>query len=262
MLPQFIARPLVRGAQRFVSLFGFELVDYRTPNREIKDAEYYRPMFNPWLTPEWKTRLRADDPRSLVPLHAKYVLYCCALDATRRCDGDIAECGVYKGGTAKILAELAPSRPLHVFDTFEGMPETDPAHDLHKAGDFSDTSLASVRDYLSDHKNATCVEGLIPGSLEVIHDRTFSFVHIDLDIYSAIKGACEFFYPRMQPGGVLLFDDYGYPSCPGARAAVDEFFSDKPEVPVVIATGQCSVQRSASIIPLSQGSSSPKVHVG
>jgi len=73
--------------------------------------------------------------------------------------------------------------------------------------------------------------------------RTFSFVHIDLDIYSAIKSACEFFYCRMQPGGVLLFDDYGHSSCPGARAAVDEFFADKPEVKISIVTGQCSVQK-------------------
>jgi O-methyltransferase len=94
------------------------------------------------------------------------------------------------------------------------------------------------------------VPGLVPDSLEVIKDRTFSFVHIDLDIYSAIKSACEFFYPRMQPGGVLLFDDYGYPSCPGARAAVDEFFAGKSEVPVAIATGQCSVHKSSDAVSI------------
>jgi O-methyltransferase len=244
MLPQFIARPAVRTAQVFFGLFGFQLVDHRPPNRTIKDAEYYQPMFNPWLTPEWRRRLRADDPRSLVPLHAKYMLYSLAVDATRRCGmGEVAECGVYKGGTAKILAEIVRDRPLHLFDTFEGMPETDPTRDLHKAGDFSDTDIASVREYLSEYKNVTCVAGLIPDSLAVVQDRTFCFVHIDLDIYSAIKSACEFFYPRMYPGGIFLFDDYGYPSCPGARAAVDEFFADKPEVPVATVTGQCSVQK-------------------
>jgi O-methyltransferase len=258
MLPQFIARPAVRAAQRFVGWFGFDLVDYRPPNRDIKDADCYRPMFSPWLTPEWKERLRASDPRSLVPLHAKYVLYCLALDATRRCSGEVAECGVYKGGSAKILAELVPDRPLHLFDTFEGMPATDPTRDLHQAGDFADTDLASVREYLSDHKNVNCVPGLVPDSLEVIKDRTFSFVHIDLDIYSAIKSACEFFYPRMQPGGVLLFDDYGYPSCPGARAAVDEFFAGKSEVPVAIATGQCSVQKSSDVVSITCVPSGPR----
>lgn len=128
--------------------------------------------------------------------------------------------------------------------TTERLPaDTDPTRDLHKAGDFADTDIASVRQYLADHKNVTCVAGLVPDSLDVARARTFSFVHIDLDIYSAIKSACEFFYPRMESGGILLFDDYGYSSCPGARAAVDEFFADKPEVKMAMGTGQCSVQK-------------------
>jgi len=235
--------PAVRIAQRFFEMFGFQLVDYRPQCREIKDAQFYRPMLHPWLSPEWRARLRADDPRSLLPVHARYVLYCLALDAARRCNGELAECGVYKGGTAKILAEVAPDRRLHLFDTFSGMPETDPKRDLHKAGDFADTSLQSVREYLSGHKNVDCIAGVIPQSLDVVRGSTFAFVHLDLDIYSSIKSACEFFYPRLQSGGILLFDDYGYPSCPGARAAVDEFFTNKPEVRVVMVTGQCSVRK-------------------
>lgn len=246
MLPPFIARPAIRFSRYFYGFFGFELSDLKPSNRGIKDVEYYRPMFSPWLMPEWKRRLRAEDTRSLLPLHAKYVLYCFALDSLRRCGGEIAECGVYKGGTAKILAELAGDRPLFLFDTFEGMPQTDPARDLHRSGDFSDTDIASVRSYLSEHKSVTCVPGLIPDSLEAVRDRHFCFVHIDLDIYSAIKSACEFFYPRIQPGGWLLFDDYGYSSCPGARAAVDEFFADKPEVKTSMVTGQCSIQKLPS----------------
>jgi hypothetical protein len=45
----------------------------------------------------------------------------------------------------------------------------------------------------------------------------------------------------MSPGGVILFDDYGQPSCPGARTAVDEYFQDKPEQPLVQTYGQAIV---------------------
>jgi O-methyltransferase len=165
------------------------------------------------------------------------------MDAMRRCSGEIAECGVYKGGTAKILAEIARDRSLYLFDTFSGMPDTDPGKDLHKAGDFKDTNLQSVREYLAGHPNVNCIAGMIPESLMGVVDRSFAFVHIDLDIYISIKTACEFFYPRIMAGGTLLFDDYGYPSCPGARTAVDEFFSDKQEIKIVMETGQCWVQK-------------------
>ena len=242
-LRQRLAGPIVRTAQRFFERFGFELRDCRSPFPHIRGAEFYQPTYFPWVTPEWKQRLRADDPRSLVPLDAKYILYCSALDATRRCNGDLAECGVYKGGTARILADLARERRLHLFDTFSGMPETDSNKDIHKMGDFSDTSLDSVKQYLAKCPNVSFNPGLIPHSLGAVRDRAFSFVHIDLDIYSAIKSACEFFYTRLQSGGTFLFDDYGYPSCPGARLAVDEFFSDKPETEIVMSTGQCIVRK-------------------
>jgi len=42
-------------------------------------------------------------------------------------------------------------------------------------------------------------------------------------------------------GGCMIFDDYGFPSCPGARRAVDEAFADKPEIPLCLPTGQCMV---------------------
>ena len=78
---------------------------------------------------------------------------------------------------------------------------------------------------------------------DAVSQRSFCFVHIDLDIYQAILEATRFFYTRVPAGGILLYDDYGFASCPGARAAVDEFFADKPEVPFVLSTGRCFVQK-------------------
>src|SRR6266516_8082503 len=68
--------------------------------------------------------------------------------------GDFLEVGVYRGGSARllrnILATSSTTRHLHLFDTFEGMPETDAARDLHKSRDFSDTSLKSVSDFVGE----------------------------------------------------------------------------------------------------------------
>ena len=163
----------------------------------------------------------------------------------RRCQGHLAECGVYRGGTAYILADLARDlhRRLALFDTFTGMPETDPILDMHRKGDFSSTSLQDVKQYLSGFDNIDFFAGYIPGTLEAVRDQRFCFVHIDLDIYKSIWESTSFFYDRMDNGAVMLYDDYGYPSCPGARAAVDHFFENKPEVPLVLKTGQCVVRK-------------------
>ena len=52
-----------------------------------------------------------------------------------------------------------------------------------------------------------------------------------------------FFYPRMEEGAVMIFDDYGFTTCPGAKKAVDEFFTNKKEKPIYLPTGQCIVTR-------------------
>ena len=144
--------------------------------------------------------------------------------------GDIAEIGVYKGGTARLLAKTLESKNknLHFFDTFSGMRPSDPNKDVHKEGDFSDTSLEKVQMYLHDCKNISFYKGYFPMTAGPIEKKTFCLVHIDVDIYQSVIDCCEFFYPRMEKSGIMIFDDYGFVSCPGAKMAVDEFFLDKP----------------------------------
>lgn len=162
--------------------------------------------------------------------------------------GDFAECGVFKGGTALLLADLLEdtSKTLHLFDTFQGMPEsamTDASG--HRTGDFGDTSLESVKQFLAAYR---CIEfhpGFIPDTLQPLQDKQFAFVHVDVDLYSSVRDCCAFFYDRMSPGGVIIFDDYGFKMYRmAARKAVDEFFQDKPEDPIVLPTGQCLVLKS------------------
>jgi O-methyltransferase len=54
-------------------------------------------------------------------------------------------------------------------------------------------------------------------------------VNVDVDIQKPTLAACEFFYPRMVPGGIMVFNDYKASKCKGATQAIDGFFADKPE---------------------------------
>jgi len=184
-----------------------------------------------------------------------YMLHQLALSVLKkfqdREDVNIAEVGVYKGGTALLLAETMkgfPKSSLYLFDTFEGMPPCDPKRDLHKEGNFKDTSIQAVMVLLKEYRNVQIIKGFFPRSAYA-HDLTqhgdmrFAFAHIDCDIYTSVMDSCGFFGPRMVPGGIMVFDDYGFPSCPGAKQAVDNFFGGwKYGRPVYLPTGQCFVQ--------------------
>ena len=81
---------------------------------------------------------------TLIDIDRLYIIYQTCLSVKNK-DGYIAEVGVYKGGSAKLINKLLPEDRLYLFDTFDGMPEVDEEKDsFHKRGDFNDTSLQSV----------------------------------------------------------------------------------------------------------------------
>ena len=65
-------------------------------------------------------------------------------------------------------------------------------------------------------------KGLIPDTFRGLESTEITFAHVDVDIYEAIRACCEFIFPRLCVSGFMVFDDYGAPTCPGARAAVVE----------------------------------------
>jgi O-methyltransferase len=219
---------------------------------DIPDGHLYRPLFSPWFgggDRAFREMYEPIRPYSLVSSDRCWVLWSLARQAALL-GGEWWECGVYKGGTAMLLAGLierlrqelnqAQHLTLRLFDTYQGMPPTDAQRDVHRAGDFADTDAASVRARVPQpfvHLHA----GFIPHTFEGLHDAQIALAHIDVDIYSSILDCCRFIYPRMLAGGFIVFDDYGFPTCPGARQAVDEFFADKPEVSLVLPTGQALV---------------------
>ena len=224
------------------------------PFATIPDAPLYQtftsefPFFSPWLSPGFQAVCRQFLPYTLVSVPRLWMLHSLARQALGL-PGDFLECGVYKGGTALLLAHVlrkygaSQKKVLHLFDTFEGMPDTDPNKDLHLKGDFSDTSLQGVRALFADYPPPVFHQGRVPETLKEIAGAPISFAHIDVDIYQSVLDSCEVLYPQLVPGGIMVFDDYGFQSCPGARAAVDLFFKDKPEVPLILPTAQAMVTK-------------------
>ncbi|MEO7522088.1 MAG: TylF/MycF/NovP-related O-methyltransferase, partial [Gemmatimonas sp.] len=171
--------------------------------------------------------------------------------ARRPIVGEFVECGVFAGGTAHLLAATLAAEgsvaPLHLFDTFAGMPDTaQPERDFHGPGDFGDTSLGLVQRRLAAYTNVRYHPGFVPDTFaELDADVRLAFVHVDLDIYPSVLAACDL-WPRVVSGGVMIFDDYGFWHLRhAARRAVDEYFAGQADKPIVLATGQAIVIRSS-----------------
>jgi O-methyltransferase len=167
-------------------------------------------------------------------------------------NGDVVECGVYVGSTAQLLAATMSrydkqKRFLHLFDSFEGMPEiSNPDRDYHSEGDFNDTSLLEVQKRLKKYESiCKYYPGFIPNTLVGVESiSTYSFVHIDVDIYQSVVDCLDWFYPKLVAGGIIVFDDYGfYPYRYAGKAAADAFFRDLPEDIIALPTGQAIVMK-------------------
>ena len=59
-----------------------------------------------------------------------------------------------------------------------------------------------------------------------------------MDLYQPIKDSLDFFYDRTLKNGIIVFDDYGYISFPGAKKAVDDFLKEKKDFFLPLPSGQ------------------------
>ncbi len=121
-------------------------------------------------------------------------------------DGLVLEFGVATGRTINHLAKTLPGRPIYGFDTFDGLPE-DWRTGFHK-GAFA----GAVPDVAP---SVTLVQGLFADTLPLfLAKRTepVALLHVDCDLYSSTATVLTHIRDRLQPGSVVVFDEYfNYP---------------------------------------------------
>lgn len=159
--------------------------------------------------------------------------------------GDLVECGVWRGGSSMAIAltllKLGVSdRRLWLYDTFGTMPAPG-EHDRDSAGrdvagwettmlGDSGLSLPEVRAALRStgyaDERIRYVPGLVEQTIPAEAPERIALLRLDTDWYSSTRYELEHLYPRLEPGGVLIVDDYGHLA--GARKAVDDYFAHRP----------------------------------
>lgn len=147
--------------------------------------------------------------------------------------GDFVECGVYRGGTAAILARVLRDskhpRRLWLFDSFKGIPSPRPPDgpDLPlNEGDLAGEE-AIVRSLLAHLRVPEDRYHVIPGwfsdTFPQVPIQEIALLHIDVGLYEGVKLALEHFYDRVVPGGVIILGAFLYEDMPGSKVALEEF---------------------------------------
>lgn len=162
-------------------------------------------------------------PISLLP-KVKLELISENLLKIKHLDGKLCEIGVFQGGLSKLITLICPEKELYCVDTFEGIKGADPNVDVLENGRFS-CSLDRVMKNVNNSK-AKYIKGLFPEIFP--KDLTnFLFVHSDTDTYLGTKSTFDIFLDRMCLNGIIVFDDYLWPECPGVTKAIKEYISNQ-----------------------------------
>lgn len=157
-------------------------------------------------------------------------------------DGTIVECGVGDGDSLLMLALLeqaaGSAREIWAFDSFEGFPEPGPDDQSPRSPQEGQSarSIAEVRKRLLDSgvsqhyfsRRMILIKGYLRDSLTEYRGGPIALLHLDVNLYDSYRCALEHLQPKVSPGGVTAFDEYGSTSdrvdWPGAKKAIDEFF--------------------------------------
>ena len=170
------------------------------------------------------------------------------LESTLHLPGDVIECGVYRGASitkiGRVLAEHEVDKQITGCDSFEGFPEEKVGRvdvgyfrflkrirKKFKAADDVPARLKRFFNYFNVRGRTE--KGFFSDTLHKFSNDRFCFIHLDVDIYESYIECLSALYDKLEPGGVVVFDDYGSPKWPGAKKAVDEFFADKEETPTL-----------------------------
>ena len=184
---------------------------------------------------------------------------------TAQIDGCLVECGTWRGGSSALMALAhlhsgAASRRLHMFDSFEGLPQPDARTDgesavRYAAGNASAAltsigqcvaSIEDVRHLIHDvvgypteltQYHVGWFQQTVPADAAQV--RAIALLRLDGDWYESTRICLQHLYPLVSSRGIVVIDDYGH--WEGCRRAVDEFFgtlTTKPFLNHIDSTGR------------------------
>jgi O-methyltransferase len=144
-----------------------------------------------------------------------HLFQCLKYIAERKLQGDVAEFGVYQGGTtvfmAKVLKYFKHNCHIYGFDTFHGFPSRKHFLDMYSDEKCEFHDYETVARYCAPY-NIELIIGDISETYTKLRDVDLVLTFFDTDNYSATKQALQLCVERTVQGGVLAFDHFFSPT--------------------------------------------------
>jgi len=197
------------------------------------------------ILPRAVAMFRAKRYTMTTPVRCRKLWDSCKQLLDQNVPGCFVECGVWKGGSSTIIAlaikDAGQKRHLHLFDSFEGLPEPtalDGEHAAVYSGGRNQGTLATVNKCcagLEEVRDLILRKTQVPDELAHFHVGWFqntipadagqlgsiALLRLDGDWYESTKICLDHLYPLVSPGGIIIMDDYF--AWEGCRKATDEY---------------------------------------
>ncbi len=165
-------------------------------------------------------------------------------------EGDVVECGVWKGGSMMISALTllkmnVINKKLYLYDTYEGMvkpTEKDvrnfdetPAlriwskkkkEENHINWCYASLEEAKENLYSTGYpkENIQFIKGKVEDTIPDTIPEKISLLRLDTDLFESTYHEITHLYPRLSLNGIIIIDDYGY--WRGQKEAIDKYFKE------------------------------------
>jgi hypothetical protein len=258
---------LKRVIKRFIEMTGYTIIKMPT---SIADAAYDQDglrsyhnhdfMIEPSFCRAYERGCTAD---SDYKWHWRVHIGLWAAFTASKLAGDFVECGVNRGFMSSAIMEFLEwdslKRTFYLLDTFEGMdlryvsPEdclcgATKRNEQHLKSGFYVRGIDSVKANFSQWKNTRIIKGSVPETLNQVETRNVAYLHLDMNCSPPEVAAMNFFWDRLLPGAVVLFDDYAMRGCESQKHALDALAREKHVMIASLPTGQGLLMKPPDVV--------------
>jgi len=219
---------LKRLLQGLLNRSGYHVI--RLSSGEIYESILPLATYAPWnASADFRAVWTAVRSHTLVDIFRCWELWQ-LVGQTKKLPGSLIEVGVWRGGTGALIASAAKKNgiatPLYLCDTFQGVVKAGIHDSAYKGGEHADASILTVETLMGSLglTNYRIVEGIFPDATShlIPENERFRLCHIDVDVYDSARDIVDWVWSRIVPGGLMVYDDYGFEVCPGITRLVNE----------------------------------------